>query len=322
MDYILVALNKYVVDPALGAPPSIVPSGQDPLTWIDPRYSILRQFLIVWAFLYASTLILYFSMCSLTYWYYFTPRENNKAMWKYDGTQIRAEMWTSVWSGCIMAGMTAPIEVAVIYGYSKVYSNIDDHPLGIAYLPISMVMFFVFTDSTIYWIHRGLHHRKLYWIHKLHHRYKHTTPWSAFSFHPLDGWSQGSPYHMFVFLFPMHKLLYFGVLFMVGLWTMNIHDRFTFDWFGVNGAAHHTIHHTKFHYNYGQYTVFWDRVFGTCMDPWTVTPYKEVRAGIPVRMMNDQDWRDPSINESTGQTTDGSAATAPVAVTNGHAKSN
>jgi len=322
MDYILVALNNYIVDPlVLRVPHAAVPADADPLTWINPKYTILRQLLVTWTFLYISSMIIYFSFCSLTYWYYFTPVANNKAMWKYDGQQLREEIWTSVWSGCIMAGMTAPIEVAVVYGYGRVYANVSDY--GIAYLVASVFLFFAFTDSTIYWIHRGLHHPRLYWIHKLHHRYKNTTPYSAFSFHPLDGWLQGSPYHMFVFVFPMHKLLYFAVLFMVGLWTMNIHDRWTFDWWGVNGAAHHTIHHTKFLYNYGQYTIFWDWVFGTWKDPWTEPPYKQVREGGAVSMLNDSDWRDPNINEDTGQLVrprppDAPPSTAPSP--NAHAK--
>lgn len=32
----------------------------------------------------------------------------------------------------------------------------------------------------------------------------------------------------------------------------DIHDRVSLRLFGVNGAAHHTVHHTKFNYNYGQ----------------------------------------------------------------------
>lgn len=52
-----------------------------------------------------------------------------------------------------------------------------------------------------------LHHRLLYApIHKLHHKYKETTPFSSYAFHPLDGWLQGCPYHIFVFLFPMVEL--------------------------------------------------------------------------------------------------------------------
>lgn len=32
--------------------------------------------------------------------------------------------------------------------------------------------------------------------------------------------------------------------------------------------AHHTIHHSKFLYNYGQFFTFWDRIGGTHMDPY------------------------------------------------------
>jgi len=292
MDTIMQLLNTHIVDPyVLWVPKPELPPEADN-TWINPSYSVLRQFFVMWAFLYAMALVVYFSVCSITYWYYFTPRDNNIAMWRYDGVQIRAEMWTSVWSGCIMAGMTAPLEVAVLYGYGRVYSNVSDY--GWWYVPFSCILFLVFTDSLIYWIHRGLHLPSLYWIHKLHHRYKNTTPYSAFSFHPLDGWSQGLPYHIFAFIVPMHKIMYMLVLFLVGLWTMNIHDRFTVNIPGVNGAAHHTVHHTKFFYNYGQYFTFWDRLCGTWKDPWSVSPYKQLAAGVPASnlLMNDSTMPD------------------------------
>ena len=55
---------------------------------------------------------------------------------------------------------------------------------------------------------------------------------------------RGCPYHIFVFLMPMHHVSYFMALAGVGLWTINIHDRVTLKLPFVNGAAHHTIHHT------------------------------------------------------------------------------
>jgi len=270
MDLVLNRLNTLVVDPLVLRVPSSPLSSAD-WSYVDPSYSISRQIIVTWAFLTIVSYIVYFLFCGTTYWIYFLPKNNNKAMWKYDGEQLANEIWTSIWSGFFMSGMTAPIEVAVVYGHGRVYDHVSDY--GVAYLIFSLLLFIVFTDTLIYWIHRALHWPSLYAIHKLHHRYQDTTPFSAFSFHPLDGWAQGLPYHLFVFVFPMHKYLYLGVLFMVGLWTMNIHDRFTFDWYGVNGAAHHTIHHTKFLYNYGQYFTFWDRFYGTFMDPFTKPPY-------------------------------------------------
>ena len=119
-----------------------------------------------------------------------------------------------------------------------------------------------------------LHHKMLYKpLHKLHHRYKETTPFSAYAFHPIDGWLQGCPYHIFVFLFPMHHVSYFISLACVGMWTINIHDRVTWNLPFVNGAAHHTVHHTGFNYNYGQYLVFWDKFGGSYKDPFVTAPY-------------------------------------------------
>ena len=32
------------------------------------------------------------------------------------------------------------------------------------------------------------------------------TPFASHAFHWLDGFAQSSPYHIFVFLFPLHKV--------------------------------------------------------------------------------------------------------------------
>lgn len=35
----------------------------------------------------------------------------------------------------------------------------------------------------------------------------------------------------------------------------------------INSAAHHTIHHLEFNYNYGQYFTLWDRIGGSYKRP-------------------------------------------------------
>jgi len=35
-------------------------------------------------------------------------------------------------------------------------------------------------------------------------------------------------------------------------------------WFGwINATTHHDLHHSSFHYNYGLYFTWWDRMMGT-----------------------------------------------------------
>src|SRR6185503_7478279 len=117
------------------------------------------------------------------------------------------------------------------------------------------------------------------------------TPFSSHAFHPLDGYLQSVPYHLFVFLFPLQKYVYLGLFVFVNVWTILIHDgnfllltethsillscqALTYNisciFVGayltanpfINGAAHHTLHHLYFNYNYGQYFTLWDRVGG------------------------------------------------------------
>jgi lathosterol oxidase len=46
------------------------------------------------------------------------------------------------------------------------------------------------------------------------------TPFAADAFHPVDGFAQSIPYHLFVFLFPMHRLLYLGIFGIVNFWAI------------------------------------------------------------------------------------------------------
>ena len=51
-------------------------------------------------------------------------------------------------------------------------------------------------------------------------------------------------------------------------WTISIHDGvYLVNNPIVNGAAHHTIHHLEFNYNYGQYFTLWDRIGGSYRKP-------------------------------------------------------
>jgi len=52
------------------------------------------------------------------------------------------------------------------------------------------------------------------------------------------------------------------------VWTISIHDGeyFSSNKF-INGAAHHTLHHLYFNYNYGQYFTLWDYIGGSFKMP-------------------------------------------------------
>src|SRR6218665_1680788 len=139
-------------------------------------------------------------------------------------------------------------------------------------IALSFVGIILFTDFCIYWIHRWLHHRIFYSrLHKAHHQFKVSTPFASLAFNPIDAFIQGTPYHLYVILFPMHKVTYLFLFVAVNIWTVSIHD-------GdfrvpeilkplINGSAHHTDHHLFYSYNYGQYFTLWDRIGGSFRNP-------------------------------------------------------
>jgi len=254
MDVVLAVFDEYFFNPYF---PSLS-SNSIPI--------LLGKFYFIMAL---SGLLLYLVIASLSYYYfcylkldiYFPTR-------KPGATQVRTEITTAMKSIPIMAILTCPIAVMEVRGLSLLYDNVAER--GLPYLFFSCLWFIVFTDALIYWIHRGLHTIPfLYkYVHGKHHVFTCPTPFASHAFHPVDGFLQGIPYHLFVFIFPLNKYAYLVLFLFVNVWTISIHDGISAvpgDW--LNGAAHHTEHHTKFKYNYGQYFTFWDKVGGTYMIP-------------------------------------------------------
>lgn len=189
----------------------------------------------------------------------------------------------------LMAFLTAVLFLAEVRGYSKLYDSVEEHG-GYQFLAFSFVTFLLFTDMCIYWIHRWLHHPLIYPLHKPHHLWKVPTPFASHAFHPLDGFLQSVPYHIYPFLFPLHKGMYLALFIFVNLWSVGIHDNdYRLPKFLqpiVNGAAHHTDHHLKFNYNYGQYFTLWDRLGGSYMHPSGFSgdgPHEQVQAYLKKR---------------------------------------
>jgi lathosterol oxidase len=164
--------------------------------------------------------------------------------------------------------LTVPFVVAELHGYAKLYDTAEEAPFPL-YNYLQFPLFIAFTDFTIYLIHRGLHHPLIYKrFHKPHHKWIVPSPFASHAFHPVDGWVQGVPYHVFPFLFPLQKLAYVGLFLFINVWTVLIHDgEYVANSPILNGAACHTMHHLYFNYNYGQFTTIWDRICGSYRKP-------------------------------------------------------
>ncbi|KAL1608378.1 c-5 sterol desaturase [Paraconiothyrium brasiliense] len=238
----------------------------------DWRRQLVTLFLITWVF----GLVIYYVFATLSYVFIFDKATFNHP--KYLKNQIRLEMRQTNVALPIMAVFTAPLFLLEVRGYSKIYDNFDEAP-GMWYNYMQFPFFFMFTDFCIYWIHRGLHHPLIYkHLHKPHHKWIMPTPYASHAFHPMDGYAQGLPYHIYPFLFPLQKFAYVFLFIFINIWTVLIHDgEYIADNPIINGAACHTMHHLYFNFNYGQFTTLWDRLGGSYRKPADELFQKELK---------------------------------------------
>jgi lathosterol oxidase len=228
----------------------------------DWRRQLATLFVITWVF----GLVIYYALATLSYVFVFDKATFDHP--RYLKNQISLEIRQANKSLPIMAIFTAPLFLLEVRGYSKLYDSLDDAPVW-WYNYLQFPLFLIFTDFCIYWIHRGLHHPLIYkHLHKPHHKWIMPTPYASHAFHPLDGYAQGLPYHLFPFLFPLQKLANVFFFVFVNVWTVLIHDgEYVSDNPIINGAACHTMHHLYFNFNYGQFTTLWDRLGGSYRKP-------------------------------------------------------
>ncbi|KAI9000510.1 hypothetical protein BD414DRAFT_471855 [Trametes punicea] len=245
-----------------------------------PRDYLPRQIISLFVLTLIGIHVLYFVFAGLSYKFIFNHEMMKHPRFLKD--QVKLEIQASLRAFPVMTIFTLPWFLAEVRGYSLMYDNVADY--GWPYFFFSIFFFLVFTDYCIYWIHRGEHHPMCYkWLHKPHHKWLIPTPFASHAFHPLDGYAQSVPYHLFIFLFPLHRQLYLGLFIFVNIWSILIHDSDMITGHPletiINGPAHHTLHHLYFNVNYGQYFTWADRMSNSYRQPLSeLDPLLEVKA--------------------------------------------
>lgn len=153
----------------------------------------------------------------------------------------------------------------------RIYHNFGDYPWW--YFAFSLVMLVVAHDTYFYWMHRLIHHPRLFaQVHRVHHLSHNPTPFASFSFHPLESALEFAIIPILVLVVPVHT----SALFLFTLWStaFNIMGHCGFEIFPagfarsaafcwINTPTHHNLHHQDGRYNYSLYFNCWDRWMGT-----------------------------------------------------------
>lgn len=145
-------------------------------------------------------------------------------------------------------------------------------------LAVQTIAIVIVHDAYFYWMHRGLHHRRLFRATHLHHHKSRTpTPWAAYSFSSWEAVAEAAFVPLYLLAATSLGFEYTGFVMFLFLWHMiirnvighcgvEIYPRFWVDnpltgWW--NTVTHHDLHHSEGNHNFGLYFTWWDRWMGT-----------------------------------------------------------
>lgn len=240
--------------------------------------SLILQYGIApaWVLVFFVIFMRYLTLAGLVFLLAYVWRRREWFFWKIQqkfpsNARIRSEILHSTLTCAIFASMAFVVFYLRRQGYGAMYYNVAER--GWLYYFGSIALMVVVHDTYFYWIHRLMHHPRLFrLVHLEHHKSTNPTPFTAFSFHPLESVVEFGVVPLFVLLIPVHVSAFF--IFTVWSMVFNVlghsgyefsptgftRNRF-FKWF--NTPTHHNMHHTLSACNYSLYFNFWDRIMGT-----------------------------------------------------------
>ncbi|MDY6901368.1 MAG: sterol desaturase family protein, partial [Cyanobacteriota bacterium] len=185
--------------------------------------------------------------------------------------QISDEIKNSLLNILASVALTSIVMMMQQDGFVEIYN--DTTKYGIPYAIFAFLLIFFVGDAWFYWMHRLLHHPKIYkYIHAVHHRSLDVNPFSSNSFHVLESLSLTIWIIPILLIFPIPTVA-LGI--NQGLGTFNnikshlgyeLYPKFFSKIFPLNlliTSTNHNLHHTKYIGNYGLQLRIWDMMFGT-----------------------------------------------------------
>lgn len=178
--------------------------------------------------------------------------------------------WKEIfWSAC-SALIFAVAGLGLLWLWQEGYTNLYmGNEYSIVVTLGGLLLALLLHDTYYYWLHRWMHRPKVYkWFHRVHHDSIVTSPWTSFSFHPLECLLQAIFVPFMVIFLPMHVGAVLAMLTIMTVTAVINHldieiypKHFEQHWIGkwIIGATHHSLHHKRFIKNYGLYFTFWDK---------------------------------------------------------------
>jgi len=235
---------------------------------VSQPYYLVMAFLLFFAIIIGRYLLVSGLFYSVFYLWYPNKWKKKKIVTRpYKPGQLRNEISWSTLTSMIFA-LAGVITIWLWqHGHTRVYT--DTARYGWWYLPLSLLLSMLGHETYYYWLHRLMHHPSVFrLVHKVHHDSNTTSPFTAFSFHPLEGLLQAIvlpltllvlPMHPYVILIQLTLMTFSSVInhLNIEIFPGNFHKHIVGKW--IIGATHHSLHHKQFKYNFGLYFTFWDK---------------------------------------------------------------
>ena len=197
--------------------------------------------------------------------------------------QFHSELKWSLSTSLIFSIISALTVILWQRGYTKVYTNVSEY--GLLYIPVSLLVSMLIHETYYYFIHRWMHLPNIFkLVHKAHHQSKTTSAWTAFSFHPIEGFLQAIilpvtilvlPMHIYVLLVQLTIMTFSSVINHLEIEVYPTWFQKTFFGKCIIGASHHSLHHKQVQYNFGLYFTFWDKWIKTESPTFTALTNKQ-----------------------------------------------
>ncbi|MGK7390222.1 MAG: sterol desaturase family protein [Candidatus Cyclobacteriaceae bacterium M2_1C_046] len=242
-----------------------------------PEITGITVFLYFIATFFLILIIRYFIAAGFFYWYFYKYDFKKWKAYKLtrEHTPSNEQYLKEIKWSIITSIIFAIVGVGLIWlyqeGYTAIYTSLDQY--GYWFLPVSLLLALFIHETYYYWIHRWMHHPKVFRkVHKVHHDSITPSPWTAFSFHPWEGLLEAIILPLILLIIPMHPYVLFTYLMLMTVSSVINHldieiypESLQKSWVGkwLIGASHHHYHHKEFNTNYGLYFTFWDRWMNT-----------------------------------------------------------
>lgn len=194
------------------------------------------------------------------------------------------EIKHSMISVVIMSALAALVLFTPIVQYTRFYQG-NAMPSWWPFMAVLLAM--LAHDTYFYWMHRLVHHPKIFkTVHLTHHKSTNPSPFASYAFHWTEALTEGLIVPLVLFLIPMNAESLYG--FILAGFVINVYGHLGYEimpkWFRhsflfeiFNSSTHHNLHHSKFKGNYGLYFRIWDRLMGT-ENPHYVADYDRIQA--------------------------------------------